>query len=501
MTQTHSLKNLSIDPTKTTSVMKSYFKNITIAAALILGTNATFAQDGANLFKAKCNTCHMVDKNSTGPLLKGAKQKWADAGEAELIYEWVKNPQNLIASGKSKVAMESKNFSPTDMTPQAVSNEEIDAILDYVDNYQAPAPEPTGGTTASTDASVPTVVVPNYKENLTLFYWLLVSALVLLIGIIVMSTSITKLIKSDFFQKKLAEKKDKNNGIITTIAVLIGSMLFIGINNTASAYTFHQAGEAEENMPYLLVENSDLYALVAINLILLAVLFYLRRMFKDFMNMIKTEKALAEEAPAAAIKKINQVLTDAVPIEEEHTILMHHEYDGIRELDNNLPPWWVWGFYATIIFAVVYVFNYHILGTSDLQTEEYNKEVAQAKKDVDAYLSKMAMNVDETNATLLTEAKDLSAGKALFETNCVTCHNPKGEGNIGPNLTDNFWIYGPDVKDLFKTIKMGTPNGMPEHASKMNPVQLQQVSSFVLSLPFTKGPKGPEGKEYPEAKK
>jgi cytochrome c oxidase cbb3-type subunit 3 len=239
--------------------------------------------------------------------------------------------------------------------------------------------------------------------------------------------------------------------------------------------------------------------MVVINLILLGVLFYMRRMFKEFLSMVRAEKTAIEEAPAA-IKKINQVLTDAVPIEEEHTILMQHEYDGIRELDNNLPPWWVWGFYATIIFAVVYLFNYHILGTADLQTEEYNKEIAQAKKDVDAYLAKMAMNVDETNATLMTEAKDLSAGKALFETNCVTCHNPKGEGNIGPNLTDNFWIYGPDVKDLFKTVKLGTPNGMPEHASKMNPIQLQQVSSYVLSLPFTKGPKGPEGKEYPETK-
>jgi cytochrome c oxidase cbb3-type subunit 3 len=480
--------------------MKNYLKNITIAAVLILGTNATFAQDGANLFKAKCNTCHMVDKNSTGPLLKGAKQKWADAGEGELIYEWVKNPQNLIASGKSKVAMESKNFSPTDMTPQAVSNEEIDAILDYVDNYQPPVPPTPDGTTGTAEASSPTVIVPNYEENLTLFYWLLVSALVLLIGIIVMSTSITTLIKSDYFQKKLAEKKESNNsGVITTIAVLIGSMFFMAFNNTASAFTFHQAGEAGEEMPYLLVENSDLYVMVVINLILLGVLFYMRRMFKEFLSMVRAEKTAIEEAPAA-IKKINQVLTDAVPIEEEHTILMQHEYDGIRELDNNLPPWWVWGFYATIIFAVVYLFNYHILGTADLQTEEYNKEIAQAKKDVDAYLAKMAMNVDETNATLMTEAKDLSAGKALFETNCVTCHNPKGEGNIGPNLTDNFWIYGPDVKDLFKTVKLGTPNGMPEHASKMNPIQLQQVSSYVLSLPFTKGPKGPEGKEYPETK-
>jgi cytochrome c oxidase cbb3-type subunit 3 len=176
---------------------------------------------------------------------------------------------------------------------------------------------------------------------------------------------------------------------------------------------------------------------------------------------------------------------------------MHHEYDGIRELDNNLPPWWVWGFYATIVFGIIYIFNYHILGTADLQIKAYDKEMVQAKKDIDAYLSKMAMNVDETNATLLTEASDLSAGKAIFSTNCIACHKENGGGDIGPNLTDNHWIYGPDVKNLFKTIKLGTANGMPEHASKLNPIQIQQVSSYVLSMPDVKsGGKEPQGDEY-----
>lgn len=473
--------------------MKRILQNIALYSVLILGTANSYAQDGAQLFKAKCNTCHMVDKNSTGPLLKGVKQKWNDAGEGDFLYEWVKNPQTLIATGKSKVALEAKNFSPTEMSPQAVSNEEIDAILDYVDNYTPPAADVAAAPSGSGEKTV--VIVTNYKENLSLFYWLLVSTIVLLLAIIIMSTSITSLIRSDFFKKKLVETKGKNNsGIVTTVVALIGSFLFLSAGNTARALTFNGPGEAAEGQPWLLIENSDLYALVAVNLILIGVLLYLRRMFKEFLSMVRAEKVKAVEE-VDSIKKLNKILTDVVPIEEEHTILMHHEYDGIRELDNNLPPWWVWGFYATIIFAVVYMFNYHILGTSDLQIAEYNKEMAQAKKDVDAYLSKMAMNVDENNAELMTEEKDLSAGKALYEANCVACHNPKGEGNIGPNLTDDHWVYGPDIKDVFKTIKYGTPNGMPEHASKLNPIQLQQVSSFVLSLPFTAG-KEPEGKEY-----
>lgn len=472
--------------------MKSTLKNI--SAALLFGlTSLTLtAQDGAALFKAKCNTCHMLEKNSTGPNLKGVKQKWTDAGEGELIYEWVKNPQNLIATGKSQIANEIKSFSPTDMTPQQVSNEEIDAILNYVDTY-TPAAEKTPPGNVETDPEN-VVYVPNYQQNLTLFYWLLASIIVLIIAIIVMSTTISGLVNSDYFKKKLAERNNSGNGAMNTIIVLIASILFIASQNGAYAFTYNGPGEAAEGMPWLIIENSDLYVMVVIDLILISVLLYLRRMFREFLSMVRTEKQV-EEAAAVNVKKINQILTDVVPIEEEHTILMQHEYDGIRELDNNLPPWWLWGFYGTIIFSLVYIVNYHVLGTSDLQYKAYEKEMVQAKKDVDEYLSKMAMNVDETNATLMTEEKDLSAGKALFETNCVACHNPKGEGNIGPNLTDKHWIYGPDVKDLFKTIKYGTPNGMPEHASKLNPVQLQQVSSFVLSIPYAAG-KEPEGKEY-----
>lgn len=97
------------------------------------------------------------------------------------------------------------------------------------------------------------------------------------------------------------------------------------------------------------------------------------------------------------------------------------------------------------------------------------------------------MNVDETNATLLRESSDLSTGASLFAANCVACHKSNGEGEIGPNLTDKTWIYGYDIKDVFKTIKYGTTNGMPEHSSKFNPVQIQQVASFVLSLPEKDG--------------
>ncbi len=452
-------------------------KKILLLLAVFCFTQNISAQ-GEQLFKAKCSVCHILDKNSTGPNLKGVKQKWNDAGEGEMLYDWVKNSVGLIATGKSKMATAIKDFNASAMTPQEVTNADVDAILDFVDTYAPPViVEPPTGDPAAAEVKYK----PNYKDNLDLFYWLLFGIFVQLIAILIISNTIISLVKSDYFKNRLSEK----GGNILKAIVVILTFGFIATQNTSLALEFSSPGEKTDTNLWLLVESSDIYFLIVINVILLFILVYLRSMFKNFLSMVKTEKEIAKEIPVT--KKINAILTDAVPIEEESRIMLHHEYDGIRELDNNLPPWWVWMFVATIIFAVVYLFNYHVLGTSDLQIKAYEKEMKKSEREVQAYLSKMAMNVDETNATVLTEASDISAGKSIFQTNCVTCHNPNGEGNIGPNLTDKSWIYGFDVKDVFKTIKLGTANGMPEHNSKLNPIQIQQVASFVLQLKETKG--------------
>jgi cytochrome c oxidase cbb3-type subunit 3 len=476
--------------------MKKLFIKATVLMSLALGTISSFAQDGEALFKSKCNTCHLLDKASTGPLLKGVKQKWADAGEGELLYKWVENSEGLIGTGKSKMANEIKGFSPMAMPAQQVTNEEIDAILSYVDNPPA-APVADAATPAGAESSTPVEVKtrPNFKENLSTFYMLLGTIVALLITIIILSQSILNLVKSDYFKNRLAEqkeKKEKNGSLDSTmlsVILLIGALV---LSNSSFALSFTTPGESTEPTPWLKVENSDIYFLVVINIILLGIIFYLKSMFNKLVSLIRTEKEKQEVKANAPIKKINQVLTDVVPIEEEHKILMDHEYDGIQELDNNLPPWWVWGFVLTIVVAVIYLFNYHVFGTGDLQYKAYEKEMKREDAKVKEYLAEMGMKVDETNVTLLTDGAEVAKGKALFDANCVACHNPKGEGNIGPNLTDKNWIYGFDIKDVFKTIKNGTPNGMPEHASKFNPLQLQQVASFVLSLPETKG-KAPQG--------
>lgn len=457
--------------------MKTLQNIFFISIVLLFGFQLN-AQDGEKLFKSKCNTCHMIGKDGTGPNLSGVKQKWEDAGEGELIYEWVNNPQTLFSSGKSTMAAAAKSFSATDMTPQDVSKEDVDAILSYIDNYVEPAPE-VANTSATGEPTV--VYVANYEENLNLFYFLIILLVVQAFVIF----SITSSMKS-FIKLKSIKDKLEDGGVKSIILFLA----FIGVTGYASALSFTQPGTTTEKTPWLIVENNDIILLVILNITLLFVILHFKKLFMDIANMVRPPKA--KKLSARKERRMQRILTDAVPIEEEASILMDHEYDGIRELDNNLPPWWVWMFYATIVFGVIYTFNYHIFKTGDLQYAEYDKSIAQAEVEVNKYLDAMAMNVDETNATLMTDAKDLSTGKVLFEANCVVCHNPKGEGNIGPNLTDKAWIYGFDIKDVFKTVKIGTANGMPEHSSKLNPIQLQQVSSFVLSLDETNG-KSPEG--------
>ncbi len=463
-----------------------------IVAALIAMFGGQGLAQGENLFKSKCNTCHLLGKNGTGPNLKGVKQKWNDAGEGEMIYEWVKNSGTLISSGKSKQAEAIKGFSASEMPPQQVSKEEVDQILDYVDNYVEAAATPTA-TPGDTTKLVDIKYVPNYEENLDIFYGLIIVMGILLLAIVMLSRSIMNLIQSDIFKNRLRAQEDKKEGgsgpasKIVTLLILGGLLLSPSLGYSLN---FMEPGEAEERSQWLLVENADLWVLLIIDLLLLGVVMYLKWLFNSFYKMAFPPKAKAVKAS----KKVSRVLTDAVPIEDEHKILMDHEYDGIQELDNNLPPWWVWGFYMTIVFAVIYLFHYHVLNTGVPQNKAYDMEIAQAKKDIDAYLKSQAMNIDETNVTLLTDASGIAEGKGLFDVNCTVCHKD-GSGDIGPNLTDKFWIYGNDIKDVFKTIKNGTPNGMPDHASKLNPVQLQQVASYVLSLKYKPG-KAPQGKEY-----
>jgi cytochrome c oxidase cbb3-type subunit 3 len=195
-------------------------------------------------------------------------------------------------------------------------------------------------------------------------------------------------------------------------------------------------------------------------------------------------------------KKLMKSLTKSEPIENEGLLLLDHDYDGIKELDNNLPPWWVYLFYAGIIFGVVYMVRYEILG-ADNQETELKKELAQAKIEVAEYMKTAPDMMDEKTVTLLTDPADLALGKEIFTTNCAACHRADAGGQIGPNLTDDNWILGGGIKNLFHTITNGGRDGKGMIAWKgtLKPKEMQKVASYVLSLKGSnpKDPKAPDG--------
>jgi len=195
-------------------------------------------------------------------------------------------------------------------------------------------------------------------------------------------------------------------------------------------------------------------------------------------------------------RKVWNSLTGNKPIEKEGEIILDHNYDGIRELDNELPPWWVWMFYATIIFGVVYLVRFHIYGDYD-QALEYEQELAAATLAIEEYKKTAKDLVDANTVELLTEASDLNAGKVIFESTCVACHMADGGGGIGPNLTDENWILGGGIKNVFNTIAEGGRDGKGMVAWKqiLKPVEIAQVSSYLLTFQGTTpaNPKAPEG--------
>jgi cytochrome c oxidase cbb3-type subunit 3 len=196
-------------------------------------------------------------------------------------------------------------------------------------------------------------------------------------------------------------------------------------------------------------------------------------------------------------KTYKKLAGQSKPIEEESEIILDHNYDGIRELDNQLPPWWVYMFYLTIIFAGVYLTRYEILGADDTHTE-YEKEVAQAEKEIAEWKKTAKDLVDENTVTLLTSKEDLDKGKAIFQENCVACHKADGGGGIGPNLTDKYWILGGGIKNVFHTISEGGRDGkgmVSWRKEGLKSSEIQAVASYVLSLQGTTPaePKAPEG--------
>jgi cytochrome c oxidase cbb3-type subunit 3 len=277
-------------------------------------------------------------------------------------------------------------------------------------------------------------------------------------------------------------------------AVLIA--LFLGTSIDASAAV---PGIA------LITTQALFYWLLAGNVLLFVIIASQLSVIRGMVRVLnrEDERAVPVAMERSYADDILIRLTRTVRVEQEEDILMHHEYDGIRELDNVLPPWWLWLFYGTIVWSVVYIFNVHISGTWLHQSDEYEQEMAQARADVEAYLAKAAASVDENSVTAMTDAGALAAGKVTFVTYCKACHGENGEGNaVGPNLTDAYWLHGGDIRNVFTTIKYGVvEKGMQSWKKDLKPAEIQQVASYILSLQGSNpaNAKAPQGELWKEA--
>lgn len=235
-------------------------------------------------------------------------------------------------------------------------------------------------------------------------------------------------------------------------------------------------------------------------------LFLLRQLTNKIRRqMVPGAAAEPEVEDKGFLQTLIDKLSGLKPMSQEGELIMEdHEYDGIVELKNGMPPWLQAFFAATILFGIVYFTWYIILEKGPDQYQEYNTQITVANKQKEERLKQLAMSIDETNVVALTDETSLNSGKNIFNNTCATCHGMNAEGKDGPNLTDQYWLHGGGIKNIFKTIKYGV-NGkaMVSWQETLDPLQMQQVSSYILSLegsnpPDAKGPEGPIWTGEPE---
>ncbi|WP_333878548.1 cbb3-type cytochrome c oxidase N-terminal domain-containing protein [Flavobacterium sp.] len=245
-----------------------------------------------------------------------------------------------------------------------------------------------------------------------------------------------------------------------------------------------------------------LFLLVAIEIVVSAIDKVTYHMLTDAQREQLKEAQSVSFTESKWVQSIMKSMTRSKAIEQEADVMLEHDYDGIKELDNVLPPWWVYLFYITIIFSIVYLVRFHVMGDYN-QAQEFDQEVAAAKLEIEKnqlIAPKEEITLDKV--TMLTDAESLAKGKEIFANACAACHKADGGGVVGPNLTDEYWINGGGIKNVFKLIAEGSKNNptMVGWAKTLGTKEVQKVASYVMSLQGTKpaGAKAPEGEKWVE---
>jgi len=260
------------------------------------------------------------------------------------------------------------------------------------------------------------------------------------------------------------------NGSTTTGLLICALLLFAAVLLFATIVIFNAFKvtiKLKEN-PSLYLEKETLHPL-------------------DYLEWIKLKKTKPN---------IWTKLLSLKPIEEEESLIIPHAYDGIHELNNPIPKWFSVLFYGTIIFAACYLYYYHI-ADGPKQDQEYATEVEHAEIAKRAFLAKSAEKYDE-NSVKIDQGLVLN-GKTVFMANCIACHGEHGQGIVGPNLTDQFWLHGGSINDVFKTVKYGVPaKGMMSWEKNLSSKHIAEVVNYILSLQGSKpsDAKAPQGEKY-----
>lgn len=258
------------------------------------------------------------------------------------------------------------------------------------------------------------------------------------------------------------------------------------------------------NLELLLIIVIILLILVTAVILLLVIYIFnlLNLLIRREQKHVATEEDLLKLEMLKLQKQAGRWLTRSTPLSEEESIMMDHDYDGIRELNNHLPPWWKALFYITMIWGFIYLLVYHVFNWMPSSSQEFEMEIARAKAEDNIRLSQLAIGINEDNVELMLDEESLAHGAEIFKLHCVVCHAEDGGGGIGPNMTDPYWIHGGSIKNLFWVIKYGVPaKGMISWQSQLNPVEIRDVASYILSLQGTEpaNPKAPQGDLYEES--
>lgn len=319
------------------------------------------------------------------------------------------------------------------------------------------------------------------------FYALAILALVLLIFIMQLQKVFSGIARA--YSKNQTSDNSNNAAGLGAVILLVSLFQFptnsFAADSISSAFFHEGFGSNAFNALFFLITVE------------VAVVLYYVRLIRLFL--VRHDIPVEVAAKAVVKTSILDKLNASVSIEKEEAIMTDHDYDGIRELDNALPPWWKYGFYVTIVWAFAYLIHYHVTHTGPSSAQEYAMQNEEAEIQMAEYRKKAANLVDESNVVLLTETSAIEKGKATFTNNCVACHGAFGEGKVGPNLTDAYWKHGGDIKDLFKTIKFGVSGtGMKSWKADLSPSTMAEVASYILTLQGTNpaGAKEPEGDLY-----